>query len=87
MNSEPRKTDSWVNAIKKSRTLASGRRQSHGNLTEKKYILSGCATWYNKAAHEPSMYLVKNNLSVKLRCLEVPEACISSTAKDVGFVL
>jgi hypothetical protein len=32
------KTDSWVNAIRKGRTLESGRRQSHVKLTEKKYV-------------------------------------------------
>jgi hypothetical protein len=41
MNSEPRKTDSWFNAIikkEKERTLESGRLQSHVKLIEKKYI-------------------------------------------------
>lgn len=88
MNSEPRKTDSWVNTIKKKPDTGK-QKASITRKTDRKEIYF---IWLCNMVHQSSTWAYnvshyKNNLSVKLRCLEVLEACNSSTAKDVGFVL
>jgi hypothetical protein len=85
---EPRKTDSWVNAIKK-RADSGKRKASITRKADRKEIYFYLAVQHGEQKQHMSLqriFLEKQH-ELKIKLFRVPEACNSSVAKDVGFVL